>query len=233
LLISYTSANTAVATVAGNRVTIVGAGTTIITATQAGDANYEAATSVAQNLVINKGVQTISFPSISNKVLGDAPITLNATTSSGLPITYSLNTNPSTGVATLSGNVLTLIGIGLINITATQAVNNNFLPANSFTRSFRVETTITQLAHFSKEHLRFFPNPSQNGIKVQFPENILVDNTITTWVDMQGKIVANIFLNPTEQASIFTLEASHLPKGTYFVSIPIDKKAIVQKLITH
>ena len=46
LSVTYTSSNTAVATVSGNTVTIVGAGSTIITASQAGNANYNAASDV-------------------------------------------------------------------------------------------------------------------------------------------------------------------------------------------
>jgi hypothetical protein len=52
LTVSYSSSNTAVATVAGSTVTIVGAGQTTITASQAGDANYNAATSVDQTLTV-------------------------------------------------------------------------------------------------------------------------------------------------------------------------------------
>ncbi len=44
LTVSYASSDTSVATVSGNTVTIVGAGTTTITASQAGDASYNAAT---------------------------------------------------------------------------------------------------------------------------------------------------------------------------------------------
>lgn len=53
LAITYGSANPAVATVSGNTVTIVGAGTTVITANQAGNATYLAAASVSQTLTVN------------------------------------------------------------------------------------------------------------------------------------------------------------------------------------
>jgi hypothetical protein len=52
LAITYTSSNTAVATVSGNIVTIVGAGTATITASQVGDNNYNAATDVTRDLVV-------------------------------------------------------------------------------------------------------------------------------------------------------------------------------------
>ncbi len=53
LAVSYSSSNPLVATVSGDMVTIVGPGTTDITASQAGDANYLAATPVMQTLTVN------------------------------------------------------------------------------------------------------------------------------------------------------------------------------------
>ncbi|OJJ15873.1 hypothetical protein BKI52_36755 [marine bacterium AO1-C] len=52
LAVTYTSSNTAVATISGSTVTIVGVGTTTITASQAGDANYNAAADVTQDLTV-------------------------------------------------------------------------------------------------------------------------------------------------------------------------------------
>jgi hypothetical protein len=48
----FTSSNPAVATVSGITVTVVGPGTTTITAAQAGNTNYLAANSVGQNLTV-------------------------------------------------------------------------------------------------------------------------------------------------------------------------------------
>jgi len=60
LPVSYTSSNTAVATINGNTVHIVGAGAAVITASQAGNNNYDAAAPVTVTLTVNKAVQTIS-----------------------------------------------------------------------------------------------------------------------------------------------------------------------------
>jgi hypothetical protein len=54
LPVTYTSSNEAVATIENGAVHIVGAGTSIITAQQQGDATYAAAKSVAQTLTVNK-----------------------------------------------------------------------------------------------------------------------------------------------------------------------------------
>lgn len=55
LPVSYASSNPAVATVAGNLVTLVAAGTTTLTATQAGDATWAAAVPVSQVLTVQPG----------------------------------------------------------------------------------------------------------------------------------------------------------------------------------
>ena len=52
LTVTYVSSNTGAATVAGSTVTIVAAGSTTITASQAGNDNYNAATSVDQGLTV-------------------------------------------------------------------------------------------------------------------------------------------------------------------------------------
>ena len=53
LPVSYSSSNLGVATISGSTVTIVGAGTATITASQAGNASYAAAPSVTQVLTVN------------------------------------------------------------------------------------------------------------------------------------------------------------------------------------
>jgi hypothetical protein len=66
LPVSYTSSNPLVATVSGSTVTIVGVGTTSITASQAGDATYDSALSVSRDLVINCGSSSFHDTTVSN-----------------------------------------------------------------------------------------------------------------------------------------------------------------------
>ncbi len=64
-------------------------------------------------------VPSLSNFSIPAKVLGDAPFTITAPTSnSSGSFSY---TSSNTAVATVSGNTITLVGLGTTNITATQA----------------------------------------------------------------------------------------------------------------
>mgnify|MGYP000641442505 CR=1 FL=1 len=125
--VTFTSGNTAVATVAGNILTIKQAGTTVITASQAGDATYNPATA-AQTLTVNKIIQTLSFAAIpAQTYVANKTLTLAVTSSAKLtPIAYS---SANTAVATVSGNVVTLKGKGSTTITAAQEGNVNYSPA--------------------------------------------------------------------------------------------------------
>ncbi|MEO6229183.1 MAG: YDG domain-containing protein [Ferruginibacter sp.] len=81
LTITYASSDPAVATVnSSGSVTIVGAGTTTITASQAGDATYCAATDETQTLTVNKKALTISGVTAMDKVYdGTTTATLTGT----------------------------------------------------------------------------------------------------------------------------------------------------------
>ncbi|MEO5914566.1 MAG: MBG domain-containing protein [Luteolibacter sp.] len=128
LPVTYASSNNAVATVSGNLVTITGAGSSTITASQAGDANYLPAAAVQQVLTVNKASQTIAFGSLSAKTYGDAPFNPGASSSSGLAVAYS---SSNLAVATISGNTLTITGAGTADITASQPGGPNHLAAQS------------------------------------------------------------------------------------------------------
>jgi|GEM_PF-845955 len=72
--------------------------------------------------------QTITFNSISPVTYGVPSFSLTATASSGLGVTYS-SSNPA--VATVIGNVVSVVGVGVTTITASQLGNLNYLPATN------------------------------------------------------------------------------------------------------
>lgn len=117
LAITYQSTNTAVATVSGHTLTVVGPGETNIVASQPGDADYLAAATVTRALRVNKVSQTISFDAPPRKTYGDLPFTLPEKSSEGLTIAYRVI---NTEVATVSGNVVTIVGAGSTEIIASQ-----------------------------------------------------------------------------------------------------------------
>ena len=130
LPVSYTNYNTNVASISGGVVTILGAGTTTITATQNGNSNWSMATNVVQTLVVNpvKQVITSSIPSSISKSGG--AISLMATASSGQPVTYSKKSGPFT----LSGSnnaTLTATNTGSAVFYAVQSGGGNYAPVTN------------------------------------------------------------------------------------------------------
>jgi hypothetical protein len=78
------------ATISGSIVTLTGAGTVTLQASQAASADYLAGTQQATFVVAQKS-QSISFAAPATPInYGAAPITLTATATSGLPVTFKL-----------------------------------------------------------------------------------------------------------------------------------------------
>ena len=131
-LSAFTFSSSSVAsicTVSGNQLTIVGVGTCALTATQAGNANYASA-SASANVVINSGAQTVTFTPASPVSLGASAITLTATASSGLTI-FTFSTTSAASICTVTGNQLTIVGVGTCALSATQPGDANFPSAST------------------------------------------------------------------------------------------------------
>jgi len=116
-----------------NNLTLLGGGIVTVAAWQPGDSNYNPAQLVQQSFNVTKVPQTITFGSLSQQKVGDAPFPLTATTDSGLPVTYS-----ASGPAVLSGNIIALTGSGTVTITASQSGNNTYGGASNVVQSLVV-----------------------------------------------------------------------------------------------
>ena len=129
-----TFAATGACSVAGNLVTIGGAGSCTVTASQAGSANYLAAVDVAQTFAIAKASQSITFGPLANKTFGDAPFAVSATGgASGNPVTFA-----ASGACSVSANIVTIAGVGSCTVTASQAGNANCQAAADIPQSFSI-----------------------------------------------------------------------------------------------
>ena len=135
LMVTYLSSNTSVADISGGLIHITGAGTAVITASQSGDDDYEAATDVTQTLTIEKADQNITFPALADATYGDPDINPAATSSSGLTVTCS-SSDPS--VASVSGGAIVINAAGTVTITASQPGNDNYNPAEDVTQSLTI-----------------------------------------------------------------------------------------------
>jgi hypothetical protein len=148
--ITFSSSPAGVVTFVGNQVTIVGAGSTTITASQAGNGNWNAATSVTQSLTVNKATQTITFGSLINRNDVDPNFQLTGSASSGLPVIYTSSVTTvaqivnSGGTVDPNGDWVDITGPGVTTIEATQPGNANYFPATAVQQSQTIINTNLQ-----------------------------------------------------------------------------------------
>jgi hypothetical protein len=137
LPLTFTSSNSAIATIENGLINPVSEGTVSITATQAGDSHFSAASSVTKQLkVITKPPQTITFADPGELGKGFS-LNLVATSDSNLAVTLAITAGSDK--ATLSGTTLTGTDIGDVTIEATQAGNNDYLAATPVSRTIAVK----------------------------------------------------------------------------------------------
>jgi MBG domain-containing protein len=114
LTVAYASSNTSVATIVGGQIHIVGAGSSTITASQAGDATYNPASDVQQTLTVTaKGLTVTADAKSKTYGVADPALTYS---SSGL-----------VGGDTISGSLIRLVGENV----GSYAINQGTLDAGS------------------------------------------------------------------------------------------------------
>jgi len=199
-------------------VTIQGVGVCSISANQAGNANYNPAPAVGPlNITIGQAAQTISLTQPATDitfVYGSATtVTLQATASSGLPVTL---TPSDTSVCTVTGNTANILTAGTCTITATQGGVPNYFPAAAVTRIITVSKA-PQTITFGALPSRTFGEPpfavsatASSGLAVTFSSltsavctvsgntvTLVAGGTCTIAADQAG----NVNFNPASRVS--------------------------------
>jgi hypothetical protein len=172
------------ATLTGSTLTITGTGTVSITASQIGDLNYVAAADVTQSFIVNKAEQTIVFSPISDRASNALPFAVNATASSGLPVSLTIVSGP----ASLNGSTITLTGAGTVTVRAMQEGDSNYLPATPIDQSFKVSDP--QPPAFVSGPFGV-PNPVTVGQTVQFIANATNNLPVTYIWDFNDQTSGN------------------------------------------
>lgn len=101
----------------GNQLHAAEPGFNFYRAIQDGNDTY-APVSAIGGITVAPESQTITFASLPDRTLGDPPVLLSATATSGLPVSFAVS-----GPARLVGNQLTLTGAGVVSVTAVQGGN--------------------------------------------------------------------------------------------------------------
>ncbi len=97
---------------------------------------------VANALTVQGLDQTIDFPAITplEKTYGDAPVTLIATSTSGLSVSFS--TPSASNICTVAGNTVTFTGPGSCVIDANQSGNATYAAAPTVSQTFTISPAI-------------------------------------------------------------------------------------------
>lgn len=228
LTVVYTSSNPSVASVLGNTITIHSLGTTVITASQGGNINFNAAPNITQNLTITKVPQNINFSIIPDKLYGELPFRLNATSNTNYTIFYT-SSNPN--VVSIVGDLATIVGIGTVSITANQPGDNYYADAQPVTRTFKVDYPTSVSPNLSIEEISVFPNPSNTGFfEIHGLNQMSVQKIGYTLYNPSGKIVQT---GSWVSHGVCTLDISHLLNGTYLIEIEVNQQKITKKIIKN
>ncbi|MEQ8924617.1 MAG: BspA family leucine-rich repeat surface protein [Fulvivirga sp.] len=175
---------------------------------------FEKEFTISINDVDDQEAQEITFNAIENQFFEAGSLTLSATASSGLAVAFDLVSGPGT----LAGNVVTFTDLGTIVVSASQAGNGAFFPADPVEQSFEV-ITVTGLEGESSA-LLVFPNPAADVLTVQTQE----ENITLQLLNIRGSEVMSIRPN-------VSTDISQLDKGIYFLLISNSKGVTTHKII--
>jgi hypothetical protein len=219
---TYTSANSAVGTISGNTVTVQGVGTSTLTANQAADNNYFAASATA-TLTVGQAAQTISITAIPDIYLIDfepTPITVTASSSSGLPVTLTLQ---SGSVATIDGTTLTSTGAtGSVTVIANQAGNASFAAATQVTEVFAV-TKANQTITFDALPLKHVGDPDFDLMATTSSELLITYTSSNTNVATITNKTVHIVATGTTN-----ITASQAGNAYYNAATPVVRAQLVE-----
>ncbi len=225
LPVTYTCNNEDIATVNGNVLTFHGAGYAIVTASQPGNATWNAAADVSKILTVTSSTsdqqpqsilwnQELTFP------LSDEPVVLAAAATSGLPVQF---TSSDESVATVNGSILTMHSVGLAIITASQPGNDEYAPAQNVMKILNV-TEPVGVETYDALHVTVSPNPSNSIFKVDGA----MENGDFHVCDMYGKDIMTGRLDDSNAV----VDMSAFPAGMYFLRLrSSDGQTVTVKLM--
>jgi gliding motility-associated-like protein len=181
------------------------------------------ATATANITDNDKMDQVITFSALPVKTLGDPAFILSATGgASGNPVTFT-SSNPA--VATVSGNTITIIGIGTASITASQAGNAIYHAAADVTQGIKVTflpNTAPTLATIADQQVCFnttMQTVALTGITAGTEQN--QSTTLTVSSNHPGLFSALTVTPLTGGNAILNYTLNHSAGGTALITVTV------------
>ena len=220
LPVSYSVDDTAIATLHGDTLFLTQAGTTTLRASQPGNEDWYPAEDVTRTLLVStRASQRILWNQSLHADMETTYIVLNATATSGLPVSYSVD---DTAIATLHGDTLFIQERGYTVVRANQIGNDDYLPAAEAAKRLTV-TNVGIGDDAGIASVSVYPNPAEGLL------------TVSTAVPVRSILLVNMLgqtvLTHSPTGSITTLEVSHIERGAYFLRLIGDNDVTTRKVI--
>ena len=143
----------------GTTVSYTTVGSCVIDANQAGNASYLSAPMVTRAIVVvaapapSRASQTISFASLPKRAHARSAVTVRASASSGLVVSFSTTTpRVCTALPVRGGAAVVLHGPGICTVMASQAGNAHYAPAPPVSGSFTVSKAVQTIRFVAIPH---------------------------------------------------------------------------------
>ena len=202
------------ATIAGNQLSVTGAGTVVLAASQSATGNFAAAT-VQTSFTVAPAEPSLKFAPIPSLTYGSAPISLSATSASDGTVSYAVLSGP----ATIAGNQISVIGAGPVVVVARQAATANFTAASAQT-SFTIGPNVT-LSVITPANGTFAPG--QQAFQTTAVGGAL--NTVS-WSANGGSFSGNTWTSPN-RAGTYTITATSVDQPARSASTTVTVSAPV------
>ncbi|MEO1055384.1 MAG: Ig-like domain repeat protein [Actinomycetota bacterium] len=204
-----------VCSVIGAELTVSAVGECTVTASQPGNAAFGLAPDVEQRFNVVPGEQTIDFPILSEWSVLDGTRSLSATASSGLPVTFGAR-----GPCTVDGTDLSITGLGVCEVTASQAGNADYNAAPDLVRGFEV-VPATQTIDF----------PPIDDIRLN--ETATATATATSGLPISlaaagACSIASTTVTPTSPG-VCSITATQAGNANYAAAVPVVRQFTVQR----
>jgi len=169
-----------------------------------------------------RSLPSINFTAISDKYQNSAPFSLSATSTTGDAVLFKVISGP----ATISGNTLTITGVGSVTVRAYTAPSRVFFPIATADRTFNVSTILSTNTLLDAA-TNVYPNPVQDVFTVVLPQGTFaqqVDMISTTGKQLMSR-------SDLPKTNEIQLDVHQFETGTYHVGITTNNGIIWKKIL--
>jgi len=192
------------ATLSGGVLTFTGLGSVVVTGSVSATGNFGAATSAHTTITVVQGTPVITFTN-SNTVVYGTPLTLAATSTSGVTPTFTEANG--TGSGTVSATTFTPTAIGTVTITASVTATTNY-KAGTATQIVTITPAPSYTLTASPASLIIAQGNSGTSTITVTGANGFSSSVSLSASGLPAGVTAAFAPNPTTETSVLTLTAS-------------------------